>query len=123
VIVAKELTVGSKTMLASFFVVDVKGHYNVLLGWDWIHANECVPPTLHQHIVQWVGDRVEITEADDSKCVAMAESHVNIQGGEMGCLWGQDLMGYDYVSVNKNGFIPITVKLMMSETRLLNGVV
>jgi hypothetical protein len=31
-IVAKELTVGSKTVPMAFFVVDVKGRYIVLLG-------------------------------------------------------------------------------------------
>jgi ribonucleotide reductase alpha subunit len=31
-IICKELTVGSKTMHTAFFVVDVKGRYNVLLG-------------------------------------------------------------------------------------------
>jgi hypothetical protein len=47
-IVSKELTVGSKTMPTTFFVVDVKGRYNVLLGRDWIHVNGRVPSTLHQ---------------------------------------------------------------------------
>jgi hypothetical protein len=46
-IVSKELTVGSKTMWTAFFVVDVKGKYNILLGRDWIHANGCVPSMLH----------------------------------------------------------------------------
>jgi hypothetical protein len=46
-IVSKELIIGSKMMPTTFFVVDVKGRYNVLLGWDWIHANSCVPSTLH----------------------------------------------------------------------------
>jgi hypothetical protein len=31
-IICKELTVGSKIMPTTFFVVDIKGHYNVLLG-------------------------------------------------------------------------------------------
>jgi hypothetical protein len=35
-IICKELTVGSKTMPMTFFMVDMKGHYNVLLGRDWI---------------------------------------------------------------------------------------
>jgi hypothetical protein len=30
--ICKELMVGSKTVLTDFFVVDVKGRYNVLLG-------------------------------------------------------------------------------------------
>jgi hypothetical protein len=49
--ICKELTVGSKTVPTAFFVVDVKGCYNVLLGRDWIQANECVPSTLHQCII------------------------------------------------------------------------
>jgi hypothetical protein len=47
-IIYMELTVGSKTVPTAFFVVDAKGHYNVLLGWDWIHSNEFVRSTLHQ---------------------------------------------------------------------------
>jgi predicted aspartyl protease len=46
-ILSKELTVGSKTVPMAFFVVDVKGKYNVLLGREWIHTNGCVPSTLH----------------------------------------------------------------------------
>jgi hypothetical protein len=34
----------------------------------------------------------------------------------MECLTGRDLTEYNYVSVSKYGFMPITVKLMMSET-------
>jgi hypothetical protein len=45
---SKEITVGSKTVPTTFFVVDVKGWYNVLLRHGWIHVNECVPSTLHQ---------------------------------------------------------------------------
>jgi hypothetical protein len=80
--------VGSKTMPTLFFVVDVRGQYDMLLGCDWIHVNECVPSTLHQHLVQWVGDQVEVIEIGDSECVAMTESHVDVQGGRMKCLIG-----------------------------------
>jgi hypothetical protein len=34
-------------MPMTFFMVDVRGRYSVLLGRDWIHTNECVPSTLH----------------------------------------------------------------------------
>jgi hypothetical protein len=51
-IIYKEVTVGSKTMPMAFFVVGMKGHYNVLHGRDWIHANECVLSTLHQCVIQ-----------------------------------------------------------------------
>jgi hypothetical protein len=50
-IICKELTVGSKTVPTAFFVVDVKVCYNMLLGRNWIHANECVPSTLNQCII------------------------------------------------------------------------
>jgi hypothetical protein len=122
-IICKELTVGSKTMHTAFFVVDVKGRYNVLLGWDWIHANECVPSTLHQCIIQWINDEVVVVQADEDVCIAMTESQVYIQGGKMKCLTGGDLMGYDYVSVGKDGFVPISVKPAIGATRLAHDLV
>ena len=42
-----ELTIGSKTLLTTFFVIDGKWSYSLLLGHDWIHANCCVPSTMH----------------------------------------------------------------------------
>jgi hypothetical protein len=39
-IICKEVTDGSKTVPMAFFMVDVKGRYNVFLGRDWIHAND-----------------------------------------------------------------------------------
>jgi hypothetical protein len=112
-IISEELIVGSKTVPIAFFVVDVKGRYNILLGRDWIHANGCVPSTLHQCVVQWVGDEVEIIEADDSACVALAESQEYLQEGEVKCLTRRDLSDYDYVSIGHNGFIPVNVKPMV----------
>ena len=47
-----------------FFVVDVKLRYTILLGREWIHANQYVPFTLHQQLQFWNGDQVEIVEAD-----------------------------------------------------------
>jgi hypothetical protein len=102
----------------TFFVVDVKGHYNMLLKWDWIHANECVPSTLHQCIIQWIGDDVEVVQADEEVCVAVAESQVDILGGKMECLSGKDLTGYDYISIGKDGFVSISVKPAIGATRL-----
>jgi hypothetical protein len=34
-----ELTIGTKTLAAAFFVADVEGNYSLILGRDWIHAN------------------------------------------------------------------------------------
>ena len=51
-----ELTVAHKTIPTSFFIVNSKSTYMVLLGRDWIHANCCIPSTMHQYLVQWDGD-------------------------------------------------------------------
>jgi hypothetical protein len=115
-IICNEVTVGSKTVPMAFFVVDVKGCYNVLLGWDWMHASECVSSTLHQCVIQWIGDVVEVVQADKEVCVAVAESQVNILGGKMEYLSGKDLMGYDYISIGKDGFVPISVKPVIGVT-------
>jgi hypothetical protein len=101
----------------------VKGRYNMLLGQDWIHANECVSSTLHQCVIQWVDDVVEVIQADEVVCIAVTESQVNIQGGKMKCLTGRDLSGYDYVSVGKDGFVPISVKPAIGATRLAHDLV
>ena len=46
-----ELTIGSKTLPTTFFMISGKGAYNLLLGRDWIHANCCIPSTMHQCLV------------------------------------------------------------------------
>jgi hypothetical protein len=117
-IICKEVTVGSKIVPMAFFVVDVKERYNMLLEWDWIHVNECVPSTLHQCVIQWIGDEVEVVQADEEVCIAMAESQVDILGRKMECLSVKDLMGYNYISVSKDGFLPISVKPAIGGTRL-----
>lgn len=55
-----ELTIGSKTLSTAFFIIKGKGSYIVLLGRDWIHANCCITSTMHQCLIQWIGDTVEI---------------------------------------------------------------
>jgi hypothetical protein len=68
-----DLMIGSKTLLTTFFVIEGKGAYNFLLGRDWIHANCCIPSTMHQQLVQWVDDDIEVVQADDSISVANVE--------------------------------------------------
>lgn len=108
-IISMELTIGSKTLPTAFFVTEVQGNYNVMLGRDWIHANHCVPSTLHQTLIQWVGD-VEVVHADTSACVALADASVDWQYGNIQCLTGLDLSDYDYVIVTKDGFVPVSIK-------------
>jgi hypothetical protein len=61
---------------------------------------------------------VEVVQADEEVCFVVAESQVDILGGKMECLSGKDLMGYDYISIGKDGFIPISVKSAIGGTRL-----
>ena len=68
-----ELTVARKTIPTSFFIVNSKSTYTVLLGRDWIHTNCCIPSTMHQYLVQWDGDEVEVVPADDSNEVSLAD--------------------------------------------------
>ena len=42
-----DLTIGSKALPTTFFVINGKGSYSLLLGRDWIHANCCIPSTMH----------------------------------------------------------------------------
>jgi hypothetical protein len=63
-VLSVDLTVGSKIVPTSFFIINSKSTYNVLLGRDWIHANCCIPSTMHQCLIQWDGDEVEVVHAD-----------------------------------------------------------
>jgi hypothetical protein len=71
-----ELTIGTKTLVAAFFVADVEGNYSLILGRYWIHANQCIPSTLHQMLIQWVGDDIEQVHADVSACIAVADAPI-----------------------------------------------
>jgi hypothetical protein len=68
-----DLMMGFKTLLMTFFVIKGKGAYSLLLGRDWIHANCCIPSTMHRQLVQWVDDDIEVVQADDSVSVANVE--------------------------------------------------
>jgi hypothetical protein len=45
-VASMELTVASKTIPTVFFIVEIQGNYNAILGRDWIHVSCCVPSTL-----------------------------------------------------------------------------
>ena len=69
-----DLTIGSKTLPTTFSVINGKGSYSLLLGRDWIHANCCIPSTMHQCLIQWIGDVVEVVASDSSFSIASAET-------------------------------------------------
>ncbi|KAH7833068.1 hypothetical protein Vadar_002826 [Vaccinium darrowii] len=63
-IIIMNLQVGTKTLTTPFFVVNSRSSYNLLLGRDWIHVCMAVPSTLHQCLIFWHGDDIEVVWAD-----------------------------------------------------------
>jgi hypothetical protein len=53
--------------------------------------------------------------------IALANATADWQHGSTQCLLGKDLIGYDFLSVSKEGFMPMSVK-PGSEARLGNVV-
>jgi hypothetical protein len=107
-VLSVDLTVGGKTVPTSFFVVNSKGSYTVLLGRVWIHANCCIPSTMHQCLIQWDGDEVEVVHADDSVEVSHAAMSV-WDAEDQEPISGISLEGCDRVKATKNG-----VRLVLS---------
>jgi hypothetical protein len=73
-VISMELTVGSKSLAIAFFVVKVQGNYSLIFCRDWIHVNCCVPSTLHQFIIQWINDEIEVVHTDESAYIALADA-------------------------------------------------
>ena len=108
-------------MATAFFVAEVQGNYNVILGRDWVHANQCVPSIMHQFLIQWVDDEVEVIHADNSVCVALADASVDWQHPNATCLTGRDLSEFDFLSATKKGFVPVSLK--PTECNRLQGMI
>jgi hypothetical protein len=87
-VISMELTVGSKMLATTFFVTETQGNFSLILGRDWIHANKCVPSTLHQILIQWIYDEVEVVRGDNSACVAVVDSHSIGVVDDVKCLSG-----------------------------------
>jgi hypothetical protein len=116
-IISVELTVGSKSLATAFFVIEVQGNYSIILGHNWIHANHCVPSTLHQFLIQWINDEIEIVHADVLAYIALPDATVEWQHGNTQCLSGNDLTSYNFLSIYKDGFVPVSMQ-PASGTRL-----
>jgi hypothetical protein len=65
-------------------------------------------------VVQWVSDEVEVVRADDTTNVVLVEASEDLQDGEVCCLSGRDLVEFDYMSVGRDGFVPVNVKPMVA---------
>ena len=100
-----ELTVGSKTVATAFFISEVQGNFNIILGRDWIHANHCVPSSLHQFLIRWIGDEVEVVHGDGSSFISTVDSEFVGAHDNIKCLSGLDFTDYDMISCTKKGFV------------------
>jgi hypothetical protein len=115
-VTSAELTIGTKTLADAFFVADVEGNYNLILGRDWIHPNQCITSTLHQMLLLWVGGDVEQVHADASACIAVADAPVLWTYETATCLTGVDFCDYQFISIDRKGFTPVMLESM--ENRL-----
>jgi hypothetical protein len=109
-IVSMQLTVGSKSLSIAFFVDDMQSNYIVILSHDWIHANCCVPSTLHQLLIKWIDDEIKVVHVDVSTYITLADAMTDWQHGSAQCLSGKDFTGYDFLSIMKDGFVPTSVQ-------------
>jgi hypothetical protein len=80
-VISMELTVKSKSLATAFFVVEVQGNYSVILGRNWIYANHYIPSTLHQFLIQWIDDEIEVVHMDASTYIALADATPDWQHG------------------------------------------
>jgi len=118
-VASMELTVGSKTIATAFFVSEVQGNFNLILGRDWIHANQCVPSSLHQFLIQWIGDEVEVVHGDTTSFIGTADSELIGAHDHIKCLSGLDLTDYNLIDCTKEGFISAVLKPMENRIHLL----
>jgi hypothetical protein len=116
-VISMELTFGSKTLATTFFVIETQSNFSLILGRDWIHANKCVPSTLHQFLIQWVGDEVEIVHGDASACVAVAHSSTMDNHENLKCLTGLDLSNLKLIDSTKDDFPTVVMKPIIDQAR------
>jgi hypothetical protein len=116
-VISMELTIGSKTLATAFFIAETQGNFSLILGRDWIHANQCVPSTLHQFLIQWVGGEVEIVHGDASACVAVADSSTMDNHENLKCLTGLDLSNLKLIDSTKDGFAIVVMRPIADQAR------
>jgi hypothetical protein len=95
-----DLTMGSKTIPTSFFIVSSKSTHTILLRRDLIHGNYCIPSRMHQCLIQWDGDEVEVVHADDSIKISLATMSVWDVEDQVP-ISGISLEGCDHVEATK----------------------
>jgi hypothetical protein len=66
---------------------------------------------MHQFLIQWVDDVMEIVYSDSSAEVATTDAPKLGGHDAIGCLSGRDLSSYEFISVTRQGdFIHVSLK-------------
>jgi hypothetical protein len=74
-----------------------------------------VPSTLHQFLIQWVGDKVEIVHGDISACVAVVDSPTMDNHENLKFLTGLDLSNLRLIDSTKDGFSTVVMKSIIDQ--------
>ena len=74
---------------------------------------------MHQFLIQWIGDEVEVVHGDVSFFIGTADSEFVGAYDNIKCLSGLDLTDYDFISCTKEGFVSAVLKLMQNRLHLL----
>ena len=93
-----DITIGRKTKLSAFFVIDSTTYYNILLLRDWIHANWCATSFLHQFLLFWKGNEVEVVRADKKSFMAAT-------GSMEAKYYDQEFGPIKFTSIRKDGIL------------------
>jgi hypothetical protein len=72
---------------------------------------------LHQFLIQWIDDEIEVVHADASAYIALADATDDWQHESTQRLSEKDLSGYDFLSVSKDGFVPVSAGFRNSARR------
>ena len=69
-----------------------------------------MPSSLHQFLIQWVGDVVEVVHLDSSADIATADAPMFGGHDAIACLSSRDLSSFEFISVTRQGFVPVSLK-------------
>jgi hypothetical protein len=74
-----------------------------------------VPSTLHQFLIQWVGNEVEVVHGAASACVAVADSSTMDNHENLKCLTGLDLSNLKLIDSTEDGFATVVMRQIVDQ--------
>jgi hypothetical protein len=70
-----------------------------------------VSSTLHQFLIQWINDEIEVVQTDASAYIALTDALDDWKHGSVRCLSGRGVSGYNFLSITKDGFVSVSAQL------------